>query len=165
MRTNWRTSANILTVCQRQIRCMYLILPSKRPSPCKCLPPIFDDPTVCVRMRCTYKWLLRVSAHPVFWPVNFNCRWALARENTVLMSLFGRQKWFASSTLLPLSHQYRNLIYHTYHTMQPRVCSMPLCSYSYPARVCAGGVKRLLLSVRLCVCLCVCLSVRDKTAL
>ncbi len=39
----------------------------------------------------------------------------------------------------------------------------------YPARVRAGGVKRLLLSVRACVCASVCesvrLSVRDKTAL
>ncbi len=44
----------------------YLILPSKRPSPCKRPPPIFDDPMVCVYMRYTYKWLLRVNTHPYF---------------------------------------------------------------------------------------------------
>ncbi len=36
-------------------------------------------------------------------------------------------------------------------------CSYPL--HLYPARVCAGGVKRLFLSVRLSVHLCVCASV------
>ncbi len=41
---------------------MYRILPSKRP------PPFFDDPMVHVYMRYTYKWLLRVNAHPRFWP-------------------------------------------------------------------------------------------------
>ncbi len=45
---------------------MYRILPSKRPSPCKRSPPIFDDPMVRVYMRYTYKWLLRVNTHPRF---------------------------------------------------------------------------------------------------
>ncbi len=44
----------------------YRILPSKHPSPCKRPPPFFDDPIVHVHMRCTYKWLLHVNAHPRF---------------------------------------------------------------------------------------------------
>ncbi len=32
----------------------------------KCPPPFFDDPMVRVYMRYTYKWLLRVNAHPRF---------------------------------------------------------------------------------------------------
>ncbi len=28
-------------------------------------PPFFDDPMVCVHMRYTYEWLLRINAHPV----------------------------------------------------------------------------------------------------
>ncbi len=43
---------------------MYRILPSKCPSPCKRPPPFFYDPMVRVYMRYTYKWLLRVNAHP-----------------------------------------------------------------------------------------------------
>ncbi len=43
---------------------MYRIVQSKRP------PPFFDDPMVRVYMRYTYKRLVRVNAHPVFWPVN-----------------------------------------------------------------------------------------------
>ncbi len=39
--------------------CNYRILPSKHPSPCKRLPPFFDDPMVRV-----YKWLLHVNAQP-----------------------------------------------------------------------------------------------------
>ncbi len=35
-------------------------VPSNRPSPCKQPPPILDDPTVGY----SYRWLLRVSAHP-----------------------------------------------------------------------------------------------------
>ncbi len=38
----------------------YRILPSKRP------PPFFDDPMVREYMCYTYKWLLRVNAHPRF---------------------------------------------------------------------------------------------------
>ncbi len=47
---------------------MYRGLPSKRPSPCKHPPPIFDDPIVRVYMYMLYtcKWLLCVSAHPFF---------------------------------------------------------------------------------------------------
>ncbi len=45
---------------------MYRILPSKRLSLCKRPPPFFHDPMVCVYMRYTYKWLLRVNAHPLF---------------------------------------------------------------------------------------------------
>ncbi len=37
-----------------------------------------------IYMRYTYKWLLRVNAHPVFWPVIFKRPWALNREIAVL---------------------------------------------------------------------------------
>ncbi len=62
----------------------YCILLSKRPSPCKCPPPLFDDPMVHVYMRYAYKWLVRVSPHPRFWPVNFKRPWALTQENMVV---------------------------------------------------------------------------------
>ncbi len=55
----------------------YRNLLSKRP------PPIFDDPMlhIYIHVRYTYKWLLRVSAHPRFWPVNFKYPRLLTREN------------------------------------------------------------------------------------
>ncbi len=53
----------------------YRSLPSKHPSPCKCPPPVLmilyvlhvHEYTLCIQ------WLVRVSTHPVFWPVNFMC--------------------------------------------------------------------------------------------
>ncbi len=63
---------------------MYCILSSERPSPCiSAHPPLFDDPMVHVYVRYTYKWLVCVSAHPVFWLVNCKRPWALTRENMV----------------------------------------------------------------------------------
>ncbi len=43
-----------------------------------------------------------------------------------------------------------------------KIYIMECRSSHYPARVCAGGVKRLLLSVHLCVCASVCLSVTKQ---
>ncbi len=40
---------------------------------------------VHVYIRYTYKWLLRVSATLVVWPVNFKRPWVLTQENTVLI--------------------------------------------------------------------------------
>ncbi len=42
---------------------------------------------VHVYVRYTYKWLLRVNAHPRFWPVNFKRPWALTREIMVLLNM------------------------------------------------------------------------------
>ncbi len=66
------------------VACMDRILLSKHPSPCKCPPPILHgDPMVHVYTHCTYKWLLCVSTHPRFWPVNFKRPWVLTQENMV----------------------------------------------------------------------------------
>ncbi len=44
--------------------------------------------TYYVYMRYTYKWLVCVSAHPNFWPINFKRPWVLTRENTVCSRVF-----------------------------------------------------------------------------
>ncbi len=51
-----------------------------------------------------------------------------------------------------------SFVCHLRTPLQSPFQQFQLC-YHYPARVCAGGVKRLLLSVRLCVCASVRLSV------
>ncbi len=48
---------------------------------CKCPPPIFDNPMVCVCIRHMYKWLLRVSTHPRFLAGEFKLPGALSWEN------------------------------------------------------------------------------------
>ncbi len=50
-------------------------------------PPLFDDPTVRVRIhytQCTCRWLLCISAHPDLWPMNSKCPWVLTRDSMVL---------------------------------------------------------------------------------
>ncbi len=67
------------------------ILSNKRSSPYK-RSPSYDDP-----MRYTYKWLLRVNAHPRFLAVNFKRPWALNRETRYLKPT-NRHPWNHSQT-------------------------------------------------------------------
>ncbi len=53
---------------------------------CKCPPPIFDDPMVCVCIRHLYKWLLRVSTHPRFLAGEFQAPMGAFLGEQVLLS-------------------------------------------------------------------------------
>ncbi len=68
---------------------------------------LFDDPMVVhVYMRYTYKRLVCVSAHPVFWAINFKRPCTLTRENTVVLPQAPRftQNQHASGTLTRTCH-------------------------------------------------------------
>ncbi len=85
-----RTRDRLLAV--EEVRCgrgSYCNLPSKHPYPCKCPPPILTILWFTyIYTIYIYKWILRVSAYPRFWPVNFKCPWALTWENTVHVNLY-----------------------------------------------------------------------------
>ncbi len=89
----------------------YRILPSKRPSPCKCPPHFWWSYGSRVNMRCTYmyKWLLCVSAHHRLWPAMFKCPCPLTQEN--MATHFGIvifAFWIDASQLLDTCKQKRS---------------------------------------------------------
>ncbi len=76
---------NITNCTYYTLRRIYHSLPRKHPSPCKCPPHIFADPTVRVYIHCTWYvqmaslCYLQVLTH-IFWPVTFKPMGAYSGE-------------------------------------------------------------------------------------